>query len=207
MSGAKNDSARASAAMRGPSRQTTSALVAGACVRAATARARSEMTRPSAPSATLASVSGRSGASSSAGDWLKSSPSLSARACKWKSRTRRNIGVSCSAGTSACAGHPGQQVVSRCASSRCSYWSSSASLKLADMGVGEAAHDQVGLADAAMPGPEQQPPPPGSRPSLDRVLPVMRCSNAKSPAGAGRGIYIETVAAGMSAARPLSEPR
>ena len=36
--------------------------------RAATARARSAMTRPSAPSATLASVSGRPGASSSAGD-------------------------------------------------------------------------------------------------------------------------------------------
>src|SRR5258708_6249299 len=62
MSGAKNDSARASAAIRGPSRQITKALVAGGLVRAATARARSEMTKPSAPSASRIEAVARSGA-------------------------------------------------------------------------------------------------------------------------------------------------
>ncbi len=41
ISGAKNDRPRAKAAMRGPSRHTTSRLTAGACGRAAIARARS----------------------------------------------------------------------------------------------------------------------------------------------------------------------
>ena len=68
-SGAKNCSARSSCCMRGPSRQTTARLTAGFFGRAAMARARSEMTRPSAPSATLASVSARPGVSSSAGDY------------------------------------------------------------------------------------------------------------------------------------------
>ena len=68
MSGAKKASARASAAMRAPSRQITAKLIAGDAGRAATARARSESTSPSAPSATPARLSGRPGASRSAGD-------------------------------------------------------------------------------------------------------------------------------------------
>ena len=54
-----------SAAIFEPSRQITTALVAGALVRAAMDRAKSPMTMPSAPSATLARISGRSGASNS----------------------------------------------------------------------------------------------------------------------------------------------
>ncbi len=48
--------------------QTTARLTAEGLGRAATARARSDTTSPSAPSATLAKVSARPGASSSAGD-------------------------------------------------------------------------------------------------------------------------------------------
>jgi hypothetical protein len=67
-SGAKNSKARANCCMRGPSRQTTARLIADGFGRAATARAKSETTSPSAPSATLAKVSARPGASNSAGD-------------------------------------------------------------------------------------------------------------------------------------------
>ena len=68
-SGAKNSSARANCCIRGPSRQTTARLTAGGFGFAATARARSATTSPSAPSATLAKVSARPGASSAAGDF------------------------------------------------------------------------------------------------------------------------------------------
>ena len=67
-SGAKKVSERDSAAMREPSRQITARLIAGADGRAATARARSASTSPSAPSATPERCSGRPGASRSAGD-------------------------------------------------------------------------------------------------------------------------------------------
>ena len=61
MSGAKNANARASVAMRGPSRQITVRLTAGGTDPAATERARSASTKPSAPSATLPRTSGRPG--------------------------------------------------------------------------------------------------------------------------------------------------
>jgi len=67
-----------------------------------------------------------------------------------------------------------------------------------DMHVGKAAHNQIRLTGAAMPGPEQQP-------SAARVEAVARSgasshefSNAESPAGAGRGIYIGRSAANVS---------
>jgi len=60
-----------------------------------------------------------------------------------------------------------------------------------DMHIGKPAHDEIRLTGAAMPRPEQQPPP-------SRVEAVARSgasghefSNAKNPAGAGCGIYIE----------------
>src|SRR5215203_365737 len=71
MSGPKKEMPRASAAIRLPSRQTTARLIAGALPRAAIARARSERTSPSAPSATLARVSALSVDSSSAGDFVE----------------------------------------------------------------------------------------------------------------------------------------
>src|ERR1700682_5177640 len=78
MSAAKKASDRASWASRGPSRQPTTRLVAGGSARPATARARSATTMPLAPSATPASVSGRPGCSSSAGD--RAMPALPPRA-------------------------------------------------------------------------------------------------------------------------------
>src|SRR5262245_31448617 len=54
--------------MRAPSRQMTRRLVAGALRCAATARARSAQTRPSAPSATPVTANGRPGSSISAGE-------------------------------------------------------------------------------------------------------------------------------------------
>src|SRR5690348_13364061 len=108
-SGAKNESCRASAAIREPSRQITTALVAGALARAATALARSAITKPSAPSATLASVSGRSGASSSAGDLatgdLAIRNGLEVKLAHPAEHRRVLIGRNL-----ADAGHPGQQV-------------------------------------------------------------------------------------------------
>jgi hypothetical protein len=66
------------------------------------------------------------------------------------------------------------------------------------MHIGEAAHDQVSLAGAAVPRPEQEPTPA-------RVEAVARSgasghdfSNAKNPAGAGCGIYIEREAEKVS---------
>ena len=105
--------------------------------------------------------------------------------------------MSCSAGTVSDARHPGQQV----GLDRVEQMLVLVELGVAetlDMHVGEAAHDQVRLPRAAMPGPEQQPPPA-------RVEAVARSgasghefSNAKNPAGAGCGIYIERGAANVS---------
>ncbi len=68
MSGPKKASARDSAAMRWPSRQITLSEIAGASGRAATARAKSASTSPSAPSATSDKVSGWPACSNVAGD-------------------------------------------------------------------------------------------------------------------------------------------
>ena len=135
--------------MRGPSRQTASRLVAGASARAATARARSAMTSPSAPSATLASVSGRPAASDAAGDFA-----IRRHPAKWKSRRRRSIAVSLTGGTALTPVSQARRSLSS-ASNRRSNSSSSASLNAPICSVGKAAHDQVRLARAAMPGAEQ----------------------------------------------------
>jgi antitoxin CptB len=54
-----------------PSDYDTAVLMAGGALPAAMARARSAMTKPSAPSAMPASVSGRPGLSRWAGDWAE----------------------------------------------------------------------------------------------------------------------------------------
>jgi len=68
-----------------------------------------------------------------------------------------------------------------------------------DMHIGKPAHDEIRLTGAAMPRPEQQPPP-------SRVEAVARSgasghelSNAKNPAGAGCGFYIGRTAASGNA--------
>jgi hypothetical protein len=72
------------------------------------------------------------------------------------------------------------------------------------MHVGEAAHDEVGFPRAAMPGPEQQPPPARVEAVARSGAPGHEFSNAKSPAGAGRGIYIGRAATNVSR-RPRAE--
>jgi hypothetical protein len=67
-----------------------------------------------------------------------------------------------------------------------------------DMRIGKPAHDQIGLAGAAMPGPEQQPPPAGVEAVARSGAAGHEFSNAKNPAGAGRGFYIERAGADVS---------
>src|SRR6185436_14190591 len=67
-----------------------------------------------------------------------------------------------------------------------------------DMLVGKAAHDQIRLAGAAMPGPEQQPPPARVEAGARSDASSHEFSNAESPAGAGRGVYIGRTAANVS---------
>ena len=75
-------------------------------------------------------------------------------------------------------------------SSQASYSSRSASLNFAICGVGEAAEHQIHLADAAMPGAEQQPPPARVQSfARNRQFRSSSRSNAKNPDGAGRGLY------------------
>src|SRR5262245_58660478 len=150
MSGAKNATARESCAMRGPSRHTTSRLVAGASGLAATARARSAMTRPSAPSATLDSVSGRPATSCSAGE--RAIVSLAAMERAQPAEHHAVISV----GNLTRAGHPGIDV--RVGRVRQVFELGELDVAHVDnAGVGEAVHDQVHLAGAAMPRPVEQP--------------------------------------------------
>ena len=120
------------------------------------ARARSATIRPSAPSATPESVSARPGTSSSAGDCGLRHHAAPPREI---AHIRRNSAVSNSRGVARRAHHPGEQVRLRHVHQP---------LELVDLGlaqagdmrVGEAPGDQVHLAHAAMPGAEQQAPPP-----------------------------------------------
>src|SRR5215813_11797218 len=179
-SGAKNASERASAAMRGPSRQTTSRLVAGAPRRAATARPRSAQARPSAPSVTPASVSGRPDLRRSAGEATNSALAVVAVIVAhspehWRIEVARNLGF---------AGNPGEQLP---------VGEVDKAFELVELGViqngdstvGEAAHDQVHLAHAAVPGPEQELAAPDIQP-IARTF-GHAVSNAKNPDGPGEG--------------------
>ena len=119
---------------------------------------------------------------------------------RWKSRTRRNIAVSWSRGT-------GLTPVSQPSRSRLDARRADARTarvrhrsKRCDMDIGEAAHDQVGLAGAAMPGPKQQPPPADIEAVARSRASGHSLSNAKSPAGAGCGIYIKRRGANVSGA-------
>src|SRR6188472_81637 len=68
------------------------------------------------------------------------------------------------------------------------------------MRIGKAPHDQVGLARAAMPGAKQQPPPALVEAVARSGAAGHEFSNAKNPAEAGRGIYIERLAGNVSGA-------
>src|SRR3954471_3859850 len=74
-----------------------------------------------------------------------------------------------------------------------------------DMHVGKAAHDEVRLAGAAMPGPEQQPPPSRVATAARSGTPGHEFSNAKNPAGAVCEIYIERAARNVSRAEHEQE--
>ncbi len=101
--------------MRGPSRQTTSRLVAGASARAATARARSATTRPSAPSATPAKRQRAAGREQFGGGLraMLTSPSPRPRPLRLKSRSRRNSARVVVRRHVGCAGDPGEQLAVR----------------------------------------------------------------------------------------------
>src|SRR5471032_660811 len=145
MSGPKNASARDSAAMRWPSRQITESEIAGASGRAAMARARSASTSPSAPSATCAKVSGWPACNNAAGDL----------AIKEFAQAAEQRGVDLG-GRRLRAVHPGEYLL---------VGNLEPGLVLIELGVaqfrdmrvGKAAKHQVHLANAAMPGAEQQP--------------------------------------------------
>ena len=185
MSGPKNDSARDSAAMRWPSRQITASEIAGA----------------SAPRGDGAREIGEHQAFGAVGDLRQRQRRAGRkqfggrfRVCIFARRAgvngnraaRRNNGVSYSAGTSA----PPLTQAKICwsgTSSQRSNSSSSASLKRRNMRVGEAADDQIHLADAAMPGAEQQPPPPRVQSFARSSLPLNACLQRQKPGGAGCG--------------------
>ena len=76
--------------------------------------------------------------------------------------------------------------------------SSSASLSVADMRVGKAPGDQIDLAHAAMPGAEQQAPPPLVQAFARSGAAGHVCSNTKSPDGPGEA-DIATESANVSA--------
>ena len=110
----------------------------------------------------------------------------SAPALRWKSRTRRNIAVSCSAGTAATPVTQASRSVSS-ASSRCSYWSSSASLKPS---ICASAKRPMIRSASRVPRCQDRNSSRrlrGSRPSLDRVLPVMNSPTPKARRVPGAG--------------------
>src|SRR4029077_3348337 len=151
-SGAKKPSARARTAMRGPSRHTTTTLVAGALARAATARARSETTNPSAPSATPASVSGRPATRSSAGVRAMLSRTLAPMIEITHPAEQRGIVVRRYGGF---ARDPSQQLAVRHLHELLEV-GEFLLRQLCDRGIGEAAHDQIHFPHPAMPGTEQK---------------------------------------------------
>ena len=171
--------------MRGPSRQMTSALVAGAF------RPRGDRARKVGDDQALGAVGDigqrqRLAGREQFGGRLRHRSA--APALRWKSphpaehrrvvfgRYRRH------------AGHP----ASRSRLRRIEQLLEFVELGIAeraDMGIGKSAHDQIGLADAAMPGPEQQPPPAGIEAFARTCASGHASANAKSPAGPGADLY------------------
>src|ERR1700752_4076614 len=137
--------------MRGPSRQTTARLTAGGFGRAAMARARSDTIRPSAPSATLAKVSARPGASSAAEIWPAASCALihgseGLDALEQRARMFRRQGrVADQRGIEIGIGHLDQAL-------QCAQFFGR---KGCNLGIGKAAEDQVHLARSAVPAAKQ----------------------------------------------------
>src|SRR5215470_14412764 len=149
MSGAKKASARASWAMRGPSRQMTSRLVAGGSGRAASERARSAMTSPSAPSATLARVSGRLDTSCS-GCAIRS-PSIDMEVTQASEHHTvvvvRDLALAAHPSIDVVIGRIGQVL------EFCQFGVG----EIDDAAIGESTQDQIHLTGATMPRPVEQP--------------------------------------------------
>ena len=188
MSGAKKPSARDSIAMRGPSRQITAALMAGGDAPAAMARARSAMTRPSAPSAMPASVSGRPGLSRVAGDWaeiLRWRRHRSLLGARVKGLELAQHGGVVVAGMSRLAADPGIEVGIRHFDQPLEIVQRRL-VECVDMGIGKAADDQIGLAHAAPPGPEQKLLA-AAHPGLRSIVPSWFGSRKRRKPGRGRG--------------------
>src|SRR6266511_2912515 len=171
---------RDSAAMRGPSRHTTRRL---ASFRAATARARSARTRPSAPSGTPVSVSGFPRMRRSAGELgiarLCRVARIEMEVAQPPQKRRVVVCRHCvfagNPGIEVRVGHLDEALVFR----------QLGIAQTVDPGVGKPAHDQVHLADAAMPGAKQQLAPPviapvrGFAASGHRPTPIARTGPGK----------------------------
>ena len=184
MSGAKNRSARASAAMRGPSRQITARLIAGA----------------SASRRDRAREIGQHQAFGAVGDLRQrqrpcrlARNSAGEQSLRCLRRALDADGSRAAGGTAACrsrrapaSAHSPRQKICWSGTSSSFRIVELGSLSAASSRVGKAAEHEIHLADAAMPGAEQQPPPPRiqafARPSRSRSV-----SNAKNPDGAGWG--------------------
>src|SRR5215831_18280731 len=147
MSGPKKASERDKAAMRWPSRQITASEIAGAFGFAATARARSASTSPSAPSTTCASVSGAPARNNSAGDLAMAAVEFAQFAEQGGIDLGRHH---------LRAVHPGENALIRHLEPAFDLVEF-AFAQCRNMRVGEAAEHQVHLADAAVPAAEQQP--------------------------------------------------
>jgi len=169
--------------MRGPSRQITSRLVAGAFALAATARGEIGNDQPL-------------GAVRDAGERQRGGRERAVRRETWPapSPSSRPVEVAQPAeqrrvvvgGDVRRADDPRQQIRFGTSIS-CSNSATSASVSVPMWRVREAPGDEVDLAHAAMPCAEQQPPPPLVQPALDRWSRSYPLAQHEKPGLAGQG--------------------
>src|SRR5579875_1465589 len=194
-SGPKKASARDSACMRWPSRQITASDIAGASALAATARARSASTRPSAPSATCASVRTLPGWRDCAGERTIMG-SLERRtgaveiteATEHRRVDHRRHGLrSVHPGEKLLVGNvePGLQHVEFVLA------------QVLESGIGKPAQHEIHLADAAMSAAEKQPTPACVQ-TFTRQIAQRRSPTPKTRTRPGRG-YIGAAAGDVTA--------
>lgn len=156
--------------------------------RAAIARTRSLITRPSAPSATLASVSGRPGLSCSAGERATFSPFVASKL--EVAQTAEQCAVVVRGRHS--ARNPGiEHVVGNIAEPL--EFIEFGGRQVRDRGICKPPHDQIHLAHAPMPRAVQQPPSAGIK-SVARTCASCHDSSKRQKPGRRRaGFHIASV--------------